>query len=349
MVHLTLDSPFRPPNWRWQRAQALCHTNRPSSRLRDDVAVLKAREFLLAHEKCDDEWQLLALSERYPALYPAREIYARPEQGQRGELEARLLTGDTPEEVAASMGLSPELVRWYEQLFFQVRDRLGNVSWIIHQVLGTAAYELSSQSAPEALWRLFAYVGGREVLQAVMMPLSTALAASRDFPSSPEQVRNFFAEQMKNVLSNKGLISLLQMRCRDDNTRLRFLDLCRGYHEIEKAQPDPVSGQGSITEAIGLAISNLGWAVGATARPGRIPRSVEPRALDPLRHPVRVRAVGPVRPRPALEGTPGNGPGNGKHKRPGPAPLTEPTPYYRPGYSPGPEPAPVYPEVRREA
>ena len=82
----------------------------------------------------------------------------------RVAVEARLLAGEPIEAIARRCGVPVETVEVYEQLFFNVTDRLENTSYILFCAIGPATYEGFDLDDPGAVLRWFAYMGGPRVL-----------------------------------------------------------------------------------------------------------------------------------------------------------------------------------------
>jgi len=138
MLDLAADSPFRPVDWRWQKAMLLYDTQQLPSRRRDDEMIARARRYIIAQNSIDPNNKLavLRLQEHWTHLANAYEIRVRQNSTRRAELEARLLTKAPIEAIAKKIYLSLDSVRWYEALFFNVKDRLNEHSWISENVLG---------------------------------------------------------------------------------------------------------------------------------------------------------------------------------------------------------------------
>jgi hypothetical protein len=77
------------------------------------------------------------------------------------ELHARLLAGQGDLTVAAEMDLEPSVVRWYADLCFDVRPRLGAKFWIVFNAIGTQAGE---PPAPLQLFLQSSYHHGPAVI-----------------------------------------------------------------------------------------------------------------------------------------------------------------------------------------
>jgi hypothetical protein len=82
----------------------------------------------------------------------------------RWAVEARFLAGEPIEVVARRCGVPVEAAALYEQLFFNVSDRLENRSYVLFFAIGHATYEGFAGDDSGALLKWFAYMGGPRVL-----------------------------------------------------------------------------------------------------------------------------------------------------------------------------------------
>jgi hypothetical protein len=117
--------PLAAPDWRWRRACALHRRPRRRRRRPDDPDWLPT---------------LLALAETVypsrrrrglrlvipPALIEALEVYQGGGQ-LRWELEARLLAGQTDEDITAATAVRAAVVAAYERHFFAAPARVGSI------------------------------------------------------------------------------------------------------------------------------------------------------------------------------------------------------------------------------
>jgi hypothetical protein len=98
----------------------------------------------------------------------------------RWVVEARLLAGEPIEAIAGRCGVPVEAVEVYEQLFFNVVDRLTSTSYILFHAVGAASYRGFDGDDSGAVLKWFAYMGGPRVLD--------FLLDGRDAPGGPMPV-----------------------------------------------------------------------------------------------------------------------------------------------------------------
>lgn len=265
MLQLRADSPFRVVDWRWQRARMLRDTGRIISRRRDDEMVARAKRFMDIRLRASDEADIDALYPTWGPLLYAHEIRFQTDNMLRLELEARLLTSLTLEEIAAKMQQRVDTVQWYEALFFNVKDRLDNKSWIAHQVLGPEVHTGLSDREFGLLWKLFAYGGGHYVLEAVMDGWVNPVQAKK-----PDEVQGFCNTQSAARIDVKHCVNMMNVRTNDTYSKIAFAELRARYREIEK-----LAGSGSSNDAIrdnlAAMLKSLPWGVGKN---GAAPSSV---------------------------------------------------------------------------
>jgi hypothetical protein len=98
-----------------------------------------------------------------PDVAAAVAIY-EGEPTARQTVEARLLAGEPIEAIARRCGVPVEATELYEQLFFNVSDRLENTSYVLFCAIGPASYKGFAGDATGAALKWFAYMGGPRVL-----------------------------------------------------------------------------------------------------------------------------------------------------------------------------------------
>ena len=123
-MQLHQGDPFAPPSWFWAFAHQLQDTQFRISTIHKHCGAWTARA--VEHLRRDQT--------RYRAINTAQAIFDAAEC-QRDELEARILAGQTDEEIAQRMRLEADVVGAYAGLFFVVRDRLQASAWIRTQAI----------------------------------------------------------------------------------------------------------------------------------------------------------------------------------------------------------------------
>src|SRR4051794_35604225 len=137
----------------------------------------------------DGEERLTAVRNEFAAVYEAHGYHYSPEFRKRQEIEARLLSRASFEEIAFKFGGNPKAIEYFASLFFDVRDALDHRAWVVLMIRRRMRYdEESGCSRAEAerghVLRLFGYFGGPLVLDSLMNPLG-----EKKPPENAEQIR----------------------------------------------------------------------------------------------------------------------------------------------------------------
>jgi hypothetical protein len=158
--------PFRPLDWRWQRAGQL---RRPRARLRrwDDGWIIRARRFLADLDRAGGDPRHPRLARAHPEVLDAYLLRQGPAR-RRWEAEARLLAGQADAEIADRVGVGTGVIEAYEALFYHVRHRLRCSDWVAAFAIGDRLYQGLDAGETEVLWKALAYHGGPVVLDALI-------------------------------------------------------------------------------------------------------------------------------------------------------------------------------------
>ncbi|HYV37597.1 MAG TPA: hypothetical protein VE988_17965 [Gemmataceae bacterium] len=160
-----LFSPFRPPAWPWKRASYLLDRGLdPVGRI-DNERIRRCFDFgrKLAASKSPSAHASLAEAETPMSM--AYELFTGANTNRRSVVEAWVLTGSAAELIAAKTGLAVETVNAYEAYFFDVRDRLEALGYILHEII---------RPRPQNDWTMaevlkhYGYFGGPYVLERII-------------------------------------------------------------------------------------------------------------------------------------------------------------------------------------
>ena len=83
-------------------------------------------------------------------------------------MEARLLAGQSDDQISARCARLPDVISQYEELFFNVRPRLRAWAWVCNEVIGPGLQNGFADRQVGPLWMAFAYHGGPLVLDALL-------------------------------------------------------------------------------------------------------------------------------------------------------------------------------------
>lgn len=261
--------PYRPLNWREQR---ILEAQRHDTRLKtyDDPAVKEGLRWLKLMAEAEPE-KRDGLFLKQPALYAAARIRelaaARP--GLESTIQAYLLSGDTYDAIAAKVGYrSPDVIKWYSLLYYDVGPFLTSPSWVtVHAILPAletqrvqlsaisrkkkkaedgedAALEPSRVLYPllDGSIKFFAYNGGPAVAD-----YAINMCATKTKPKSAE-VQNWIDDVFKNVVRCRAAQAALQF----DVNRYNVMGLMMLHGQLT-AELAKLEGGGTPNDYVAIA------------------------------------------------------------------------------------------------
>lgn len=265
---------FRSPSWRWDRVVSL--VDRPSVPGRctrqDDEFIRRGKTFYLQlrGNRSRDRRRLLFREE--PGLYYAIDFHRRQIEDPESALllQARILTAETDENIAKTIGLTPDTVCWYERMFFNVRDRLIYKDWIVRQVIMPALMRHPAMQSgkdqvvnPSHLYdgtlKLFAYFGGPHAADIMISGFQSGRKLME-----PDKWQTWFDEQWAMTF-RKRMASASPVF---EVNRYNITELFGVYTrllEIEKKAASGQTPQNVQEQAANTLLAELPWAFGAEA------------------------------------------------------------------------------------
>jgi len=268
MIHEFLPSnPRRPVNWRWERARDIAEGGVPLSRKYDDVWVRKALQFRLADREATLELDRLYLVDRMPDVFWAYELAFNGDadrgNSMRSEIEARILSRESVNDIAYRCATSPEVITAYEKLFFNVLDRIDRLAYITHQVFTAAAFQSIHERDYDLLWKMFGYFGGPHVLDVLITTFQSV-----PHPTRSDEVTGFIQDTAMNALRRKALIACQTLGV-NSFTATEIIAQFIKLHEIDRAAGGG-GGQQSISANVEAMVAALGptFAIGRHAVSG---------------------------------------------------------------------------------
>jgi hypothetical protein len=289
-LHLHADSPFRPPDWRWQLALAVRARQAHASEL--DTYGRKAVDFLAALDGAVTAQARARLRKRFPMLTQAYGAYAETAPQVRAELEARVLADDTAERMTGRTGMNPHAVAWFEKLYYDVRPRLSQTSYVLHLAIGVEAvtYIRDRDDSYAVLWKLFGYSGGPYVLDLAIQSLIPPLASGK--AASMAQAEAWGPDAKHVALAYRSLVELAKLRPLTADTKLALLEASNSAAKVAaeaKALGGVAAGTEQFLTGIQAALDRVTWGTGTAGRKA-FPRltalddcAAEPRADELLR------------------------------------------------------------------
>lgn len=152
----------KQPNWRWLRAIDLVDDQGRPSR-KDGEQVVRAWRFL-RRKRAANSTRMRSLETDYPDIFEADKLYEEAIK-MRWHLEALICTEAPHETIHKDHGYSLEVIRAYEALFFDVRDKLFSAPYVETYILDPALQNRSlDEESPDFLPKMVALVMGYDGL-----------------------------------------------------------------------------------------------------------------------------------------------------------------------------------------
>lgn len=258
-------NPCRPPDWRWLRAVGIVDEGQQRPTRRRDgeenvVLIRKAVSFRRDFVEAVGSHNVMAqvsLADAYQSLVWAHQIYSDETRLQvRYAVEARLLARQTNREVAFSVGSTEDIIDIYEQLFFAVRDRLCYPDYIFQSVLGAELHGRLSTMDYGMLWKLFAYIGGPYVLEAIIRRV-----ANPSWVSSPEEVLSFFHDTAVGTMKKQASMAAAIIPINNE-TNIAILEAFVRYVEVERSTDGAGQAENQLRGNLSQMLTSLSFSVG---------------------------------------------------------------------------------------
>jgi len=261
MLQALRDNPRRAPNWRWLRAVQIDTGGPRASKTLDGPAGftwirrasrLKRRHALVANRPND----LYSLVRMDKDLFWAHSIWADEKAPTRWAIEARILAGETDEEIAKKVGCDPGVVSAYEAVFFDVREKLAHQEYVVNVVMADAVTRGLTERQYDLLWKMFGYKGGGYVLDAMISKFTDIRR-----PEKAEDVSAFFQESAINSMRHKAAVAAFTVPI-NTHTQLLLLDAYVKYVEIERTTENASKANTNIVQNIGTMLASLPFKIG---------------------------------------------------------------------------------------
>lgn len=246
LIRYQKDHPLRPINWRWERARLLKELGkRTPGRGKDDHWVLAALRLQHSLDTAKDEIDRYAAFERAGPLGLAYDVWDgeelkknddRPQvyNGSRVELEARLLATQSPLEIGHTLAMPKEAIEVYEAVFFNVIDRLDNVSYINNHAFGGKMHARLTEKDFSVILKAFAYYSRSPAL---VDALVTTFADARATKVG-DDIHQFLASDARWTMTRKGSLAA-RMIGLNDISNAQIMELL-----VRMAEADSAAGGG---------------------------------------------------------------------------------------------------------
>ena len=127
-------SPLRPPDWRFRLASALARSGQPVG-ARLILSVRYTVRYLRRLQHRSPLGQSAFLAGELADVAAAMELHRRERAAGSVVVQARLLAGQTPEQIGALAGLPATAIAFYRDIFFDVQSRLDQADFIVRDVI----------------------------------------------------------------------------------------------------------------------------------------------------------------------------------------------------------------------
>lgn len=229
-------NPFRPPDWRWQRAKLLAQAKKRSRSDSDDAFTKTVKRYLYVKSKCKEDLDFMELETKFPGVFWAEQIYSNQAHDTRWAVEARLLAGERLEAIADKVATTPETILWYERIFFNVAPHLRKPDYIACVVMGRSIHAGLHERDYDLLWKMFGYAYGPIFLDTVIMPFIGPVHVT-----SPDQVEAAWEDLYVGTLSKKAAISAMTVP-----TAYNQVNIMQLYNELKRLEKDIGGGPAAV-------------------------------------------------------------------------------------------------------
>ncbi len=269
------NNPFRPADWRWQRAKEIHEGEGPmASRRRDGLQgnkwIRRAVDYLTAEAAATSDAQRVALADGYTDIFWAVWAWQAQANPQRHSIEAHLLARETNYEIGYRCGVAPSVVEAYEALFFNVREKLHHRQYILNCVMGPAIHRGLSEREYDLLWKLYGYFLGPYIVDALESKFSNPV-----WCGTPEAVGAAVLDDAIGTLKLKAAIAAKTVPV-NQHTQLALMEQFTKFVEVERNTDSAGQAQEQILDHIAAMMTTLPFNVG-----GRDPRGAQ-MAYNPI-------------------------------------------------------------------
>lgn len=255
------DNPSRAPHWRWLRAVEVdSGGDRPSRAIDGEAGFTWIRRALRLKRRFarldSNPRSRRALLLRDRAMYWAHSLWLAEKQPARWGIEARVIAGETDDEIANKLGTDVEIINAYVNVFFDVREKLANSDYMLNVVMADAVVRGLQERQYDLLWKLIGYHGGAYSLDAA---INKFVPTAR--PATKDDVSGFFHDFAINSMKYKSAVAAITVPI-NTHTQLPLLEAFVKYVEIERTTENASKAHATIVENIGAMLSALPFKVG---------------------------------------------------------------------------------------
>lgn len=239
------------------------------ARRKEDDWTLGALKLQQGLERCRVEADRYMLMDKNPGLYFAWLAYQPSSDGEgntplRYAIEARLLGGETPDQIAKRLGCGEDTISWYEKVFFNVAEKLQHADYIMTCVISPSVHTGLSPQEYDVLWKVFAYLYGPLVLDAFLQGVP-----NRHKAETPEEVDIKMSGDIQSALRRKAAIAARTYTL-NNFTQEGLMNIYARFLELEKAA-DAGAAKDTFLSTVNVVLGAMPFADGEGAiRPDQI-------------------------------------------------------------------------------
>ncbi len=233
--------------------------------------------FVMIHDyivkKCVEKVDSRKLAKLFPDLYEADCIREEQETTTRWMLEALIVANASRDSIAEYLATTPEVVKTYEDVFFDVRSRLKSKGFISGVLIGAANMHPSKED-PDKYWKMLAMAGGE--------PLLHSYWEHGVLPSD-------IAEHMENIIRGRTIHNAVDAAYCMPFTMDSTIQVAQLHNEIKKLELAVAQAKLATTadsDQTKALVASLGFVVASVKKyiaPAEGGKFVEPRADDQLK------------------------------------------------------------------
>jgi hypothetical protein len=181
--------------------------------------------------------RLVEIQQDYPDVVSAHLLHYSPDVASRQVLEAHLLTGESFEKIATRFFTTAKAIEYFADIFFDVRDRLANPTWIVKTIRDAYGSPQNRSSREEHIQqrgyalKLFGYFGGPLVLDAVVGVIHEGPA------KGSEDLRRWFQAAIDQSIQVRAAVAASTIHLDRRNT-LSFLKLAFNHRRVTNASKE---------------------------------------------------------------------------------------------------------------
>jgi hypothetical protein len=261
MLKSCKDHSKRFPHWRWARACEIDAGGQKATRQIDGqdgfIWIRRALRNKRHVERAAGRSEALyAAMLRDRDMFWAHSIWAEDKNQTRWALEARVLAGESNEEIAEKIGADPGVINAYINVFFDVRSKMRHMDYVQTVILGDAVTRGLNERHYDLLWKMMAIQGGPHVLDAT---INRGPAVPR--PNSADEVGVFLQDFAVNTMKYKAALAAVTIPV-NTHTQLPLIEAFVKYVEIERTTDNAMKAQTSIIDNIGTMLTSMPFKIG---------------------------------------------------------------------------------------